>query len=72
MEGFRLGMGVAGKGLAETGASDSGGEGGVVAGCRLSAFECGGVEAAVGEERVVAEVEASETGERGLSASPER
>jgi hypothetical protein len=72
IEGFRLGMGVEGTGLAEMGASDSGGEGGVVSGRRLSAFECGGVEAAVGEERVVAEVDASETGERGLNASRER
>jgi hypothetical protein len=71
-EPFLLGMGVKGTGFAEIGASDSGGEGGEASGGSTSALECGGVEAAVTEEMVVAEVEASETGERGLKASPAR
>ena len=72
IEFFRLGMGVAGTGFAVMGASESGGDGGVVSGCRTSAIECGGVEAAVGEESVVAVVDASDIGERGLKASPAR
>jgi hypothetical protein len=51
-------------------ASDKGGDGGVASGSTVSAFVRGGVDAAVGEERVVADVEASETGERGRRESP--
>lgn len=69
---FRLGIGVAGSGPDEGGASDRGGEGGVASGRRLSDLFRGGVDAAVGEERVVAVVDASEAGERGRNASPAR
>jgi hypothetical protein len=72
MDPLRLGIGVAGIGLVEGGASDKGGEGGVVSGRRESDFILGGVDAAVGEERVVADVDASEAGERGRSESPAR
>jgi hypothetical protein len=65
-------MGVEGKGLVESGASDSGGDGGVMSGRRASGFDWGGVDAAVGEERVVADVDASEAGERGRNESPAR
>lgn len=68
-EGLRLGIGVDGTVPADTGASDSGGEGGMESGRRESVAERGGV-ANVGEESVVADVDASETGERGRSASP--
>lgn len=43
-----------------------------MSGWRESVFDCGGVEAAVGEESVVAVVEASEAGERGRNESPDR
>ena len=69
MEPLRIGMGVFGTGRVDSGASDNGGDGGVVSGRRASDFEWGGVEAAVGEDSVVAEVEASETGERGRNES---
>ena len=69
---LRMGIGVTGAGLVESGASDKGGDGGVASGRRASGLEWGGVEAAVGEDNVVAEVEASETGERGLNESPAR
>lgn len=72
MEPLRVGIGVLGTGRDEGGASDSGGEGGVTSGRRVSGFECGGVEAAVGEERLVAVVEVSDTGERGRNESPAR
>lgn len=62
-------MGVAGTIFVVMGASESGGDGGVVSGWRMSAIECGGVEAAVGDESVVADVDASDTGERGRIAS---
>jgi hypothetical protein len=69
---LRLSIGVAGTGFVASGASDSGGEGGVVSGRRVSDLVRGGVEAVVGEERVVADVDASEAGERGRNASPAR
>lgn len=72
IEFFRLDMGVEGMGRTVMGASESGGDGGVASGWRISAFECGGVEAAVGEDRLVADVDASEIGERGRRASPAR
>jgi hypothetical protein len=72
MDPLRLGIGVAGIGLVEGGASDNGGEGGVVSGRRVSDLMRGGVDAAVGEESVVADVDASETGERGRNESPAR
>ena len=72
IELLRKGIGVTGAGLVETGASDRGGDGGVASGRRASDFEWGGVEAAVGEDRVVAEVEASEAGDRGRNKSPAR
>jgi hypothetical protein len=53
-------------GLMARGASDSGGEGGVLSGT-VPSFEYGGVEAAVGEDRFVFVVEASDIGERGRS-----
>jgi len=71
-EAFRVGIGVAGMGLVDTGASDNGGDGGVISGRRESDLVCGGVEAAVGDERVVADVDASEAGERGRNESPAR
>ena len=71
-EFFRLDMGVEGMSFVVIGASESGGDGGVVSGWRASAIECGGVEPAVGEERVVADVDASEIGERGRKTSPAR
>lgn len=70
MEVFRFGIGVEGIGLAGMEASDRGGEGGVVSGGIESAFERGGVEAVVGEDSVVADVDVSETGERGRRESP--
>jgi hypothetical protein len=74
MDALRLGfgIGVEGTGLVESGASESGGEGGVVSGRRASGLVRGGVEAVVGEERVVADVDASEAGERGRNESPDR
>lgn len=69
-EGFRLGIGVDRMGLLDTGASESGGDGGVESGRKESVVDRGGVDATVGEESVVADVEASDTGERGRSASP--
>ena len=72
MEAFRLGIGVEGTRLVDSGASDSGGDGGVVSGRKASVLLCGGVEAAVGEDSVVADVEASDTGERGRNESPAR
>ena len=56
-------MGVDGTARVERGASDRGGDGGVVSGRRASGLEWGGVEAAVGEERFVAEVEVSDAGD---------
>lgn len=70
MELFRIGMGVEGTGFAAIEASDKGGEGGVASGSIESAFERGGVEAVVGEDSVVADVDVSETGERGRKESP--
>lgn len=70
MELFRLGIGVENAGFAGIDASDNGGDGGVMSGREASGFVCGGVEAFVGEERVVAEVDVSDTGERGRSESP--
>lgn len=67
---FRLGIGVEGTCRANSGASDSGGDGGVVSGRSASGFVRGGVDVAVGEERVVAVVDASEAGERGRNESP--
>lgn len=72
MEALRLDMGVEGTRLVERGASDKGGDGGVASGRGASDLDWGGVEAAVGEESAVAEVEASDTGERGRSESPAR
>jgi hypothetical protein len=69
---FRLGIGVEGTGLEEIGASDNGGDGGVLSGRRVSGFTRGGVEAVVGDESVVAVVDASEAGERGRNESPAR
>jgi hypothetical protein len=63
---------VEGTGRDDSGASDSGGDGGVVSGRRASGFVRGGVDAAVGEERVVAVVDASEAGERVRNESPAR
>lgn len=65
-------MGVAGIALVVGGASDKGGDGGVASGRRPSGFVRGGVDAAVGEDTVVADVEASEAGERGRNESPAR
>jgi len=72
VEVFRIGMGVEGIGRLETGASERGGDGGVTSGRRAPALVCGGVEAAVGEDKVVADVDASEAGERGRNESPAR
>jgi hypothetical protein len=72
IEPLRLGIGVEGTGRAEIGASDRGGDGGVVSDRKAPEFVRGGVEAAVGEERVVAVVDASEAGERGRNESPAR
>jgi hypothetical protein len=72
MDPFRLGIGVEGTGRVDSGASESGGDGGVLSGRSVSGFGRGGVEAAVGEERVVAVVDASEAGERGRNESPVR
>lgn len=66
---FRRGTGVAGTVLALIEASDRGGDGGVASVRTVSDFECGGVDAVVGEEREVAEVAVSETGERGRRES---
>jgi hypothetical protein len=62
-------MGVVGKGFAETEASDNGGDGGVASASAVSGCVRGGVEV-VGDERVVADVDASDTGERGRKESP--
>jgi hypothetical protein len=72
MDIFRLGIGVEGTSFEVGGASDKGGDGGVLSGRTAPIFERGGVEAVVGEERVVAEVDASEAGERGRNESPAR
>jgi hypothetical protein len=69
MDIFRLGMGVDGIGLEIGGASDSGGDGGVLSGRRAPVLVRGGVEVVVGEDRVVADVDASEAGERGRNES---
>ncbi len=71
MELFRIGMGVIGEGLPVTETSDSGGDGGVASGSDVSGFVCGGVEAAVGDERPVADVDVSDTGERGRNVLPD-
>jgi hypothetical protein len=71
MDPLRLGIGVEGTVRVETGASDNGGDGGVVSDRGASLLR-GGVDAAVGEERVVAVVDASEAGERGRNESPAR
>lgn len=65
IEPFRAGIGVTGTALALTDASDKGGDGGVASVRTVSALECGGVEAVVGDDKVVAEVAVSERGERG-------
>jgi hypothetical protein len=70
IEVFLFGIGVAGTGFAAIEASDKGGEGGVASGRSDSAFERGGVEAVVGEDSVVADVDVSETGERARKDSP--
>jgi hypothetical protein len=57
-------MGVVGTGFAETEASDNGGDGGVASASAGSGCVRGGVDA-VGDDRVVADVDASDTGERG-------
>ncbi len=65
-EAFLVGTGAAnGIGRMARGASDSGGEGGVESGSSPSACMYGGVDAAVGEDRFVFVVEASDMGERG-------
>lgn len=68
IEALRVGTGAwKGMGLMARGASESGGEGGVESGCRASDCIYGGVDAAVGEDRLVLVVEASDMGERGRS-----
>lgn len=66
---LRRGTGVDGIVLAFIEASDSGGDGGVALVRNVAGFECGGVDAAVGEERDVTDVAESDTGERGRSES---
>lgn len=68
MEPFLVGKGVDGTLFAGADVSDSGGDGGVWSVSVVSAFEGGGVDV-VGEDNVVAEVEVSETGERGRKVS---
>lgn len=65
IEAFLVGTGAL-KGIGRTarGASDSGGEGGVVS-ANVPSFVCVGVEAAVSEDKAVLVVEASDIGERG-------
>lgn len=70
MEPFRTGIGVDGVLLTVTEASDRGGDGGVASVRMVSGLEWGGVEV-VGEESVVAEVDVSDTGERGRKESAE-
>ena len=68
IDAFLVGLGAwKGIGRIASGASDSGGEGGVESGRRASACQFGGVDAAVGEERFVLVVDASDMGERGRS-----
>jgi hypothetical protein len=52
-------------------ASDKGGDGGVASKCAVPTFELGGVEAVGDSDTVVAEVDVSETGERGRKESAE-
>lgn len=70
MDPFRTGIGVEGVVLTVTDASDRGGDGGVTSVCMVSGLEWGGVEV-VGDESVVAEVDVSDTGERGRKESAE-
>lgn len=68
IDAFLVGKGAMnGIGRMASGASDSGGDGGVESGFKVSACIYGGVDAAVGDERLVLVVEASDMGERGRS-----
>jgi hypothetical protein len=68
---FRTGIGVEGGALTVTDASDKGGDGGVASKCAVPTFELGGVDAVGESDTVVAEVDVSETGERGRKESAE-
>lgn len=69
MDPLRTGIGVEGTGFELMDVSDRGGDGGVASARSVSALEWGGVDAVVGDDREVAEVAVSETGERGRRES---
>lgn len=66
---LRRGTGVDGIVLPVIDASDSGGDGGVALVRTVAGFECGGVDAAVGDESEVTDTVESDTGDRGRSES---
>jgi hypothetical protein len=71
IDAFRTDMGVDGGPLTVADASDKGGDGGVASNRAVPAFELGGVEVVGDNDTVVAEVDVSETGERGRKESAE-